>query len=228
MAGRIGVIIPAAGAGKRLGGVSKPLIEAGGKPIILRLLALFGRMENVTVICIAAPPSAVAGFRAIASAAQTAPPVEIVEGGSERPLSVKNAFLSIDSSLSDDDLVCVHDAARPLLNLEDLENVIAAGWKHGAALLGTRVKDTLKRVDEKGFCTGTIDRSEIFAAQTPQVMKAGLLRKAYAEVPDCSRLTDEIMLMESIGVNAFVVQTKHLNFKITTSEDLDLLKRLLS
>lgn len=227
MGKKIGVIIPAAGAGKRLGGVSKPLIEVGGKPVILRLLALFSRLESVTSICIAAPENSLDHFRSIVSSADHRPPIDIVEGGAERPLSVLNAFRSIQEGLSDDDLVCIHDAARPLLSKEDLECVIDAAWTHDAAFLAARVKDTLKLVDEKGFSISTIDRSGVFAAQTPQVIKTGLLREAYRKVKDFSRITDEIMLMEETGVKAFVVEPRHLNFKITTAEDLDLLKKLV-
>lgn len=229
MSKKIGVIIPAAGSGKRLGGVFKPFIDAHGKPIILRLLNLFAALPEISKICVAVPPDRIPEFREITeSTLGLSGLVEIEEGGVERPLSVKNAYTSLSRFLSDDDLVCIHDAARPLLSEEDLNSVIQAGWEHSVAFLAARVKDTLKVVDEKGFCTSTIDRSSLFAAQTPQVMKSGLLKKAYEKVADCSKLTDEIMLMEKIGVKAFVVEPRHLNFKITTSEDLDLLRKLIS
>lgn len=228
MTGKIGVIIPAAGAGKRLGGVSKPLIEVGGKPIILRLIDLFAGLKNVSKICVAAPQDSMRDFRTILKPNIECGLTSLIEGGTERPLSVKNAFGVLIGSLSDDDLICVHDAARPLLSAEDLDRVIDAAWKHGAAFLASRVKDTLKIVDEDGFCTSTVDRSKVFAAQTPQVIRAGLLKEAYARVPDCSALTDEIMLMEKIDVKAFVVEPRHLNFKVTTSQDLELLRKVIS
>ncbi len=228
MGKKIGVIIPAAGAGRRLGGVSKPLIEVGGNPVVLRLLNLFCRLKNVSKICLAAPVSNLAQFKSIAALPEYRSLIEIVEGGAERSLSVKTAFEAIQGSLFDDDLVCIHDAARPLLSTEDLDRVIDAAWNHRAAFLASRVKDTLKLVDDEGFCASTIDRSRIFAAQTPQVIRAGLLREAYGKTTDYSRITDEIMLLEELGVKAFVVEPLHLNFKITTSEDLDLLKRILS
>jgi 2-C-methyl-D-erythritol 4-phosphate cytidylyltransferase len=229
MSKRIGVIIPAAGTGKRLGGVFKPFIEAGGKPIILRLLDLFAALPDISALCVAVPPGRIPDFKHIVnSSAGLSTLVEIVEGGTERPLSVRNAYERLSVSLSDDDLICIHDAARPLLSEEDLNRVIEAGWEYGAAFLAAKIKDTLKLVDENGFCTTTIDRSAVFAAQTPQVMKLGLLKKAYNGVIDYSLVTDEIMLMEKIGVKAFVVEPRHLNFKITTSEDLDLLRKFTS
>ena len=228
MAKKIGVIIPAAGAGKRLGGISKPLIEIGGKPIILRLFTLFARLRNVTKICVAVPVAGIAHFKRAAELSGFGEFIEIVEGGVERSISVRNAYRVLGPLLSDDDLVCIHDAARPLLSEPDLARVIKAGWEHGAAFLASRVKDTLKLVDDEGFCATTIDRSRVFAAQTPQVMKSEFMRKAYEKVSDYVEVTDEIMLMEKIGVKAFVVEPRHLNLKLTTPVDLELIEKLIS
>lgn len=228
MKGKIGVIIPAAGAGRRLGGISKPLIEVGGKPILLRLLSLFARVPNVSRICIAAPPHSIKNFRQVVDRPEFRGLAAVVEGGAERPISVRNAFTELASHLSDGDLVCIHDAARPLLSEEDLSSVVASAWKNGAAFLASRVKDTLKVVDDDMYCVSTVDRSRVFAAQTPQVMRVEFLKEAYNKVPDCSAITDEIMLLEKIDVKALVVEPRHLNFKVTTSEDLDLLRRLIS
>ncbi len=224
----IGVIIPAAGSGKRLGGLSKPLIEIGGRPIILRLLELFAELGDVKRICIAVQPENTSDFKKIVESMELWGLMEIVEGGTERPASVKNAFEDLKKSISEDDLVCIHDAARPLLSKTDLGRVIDAGWKYGAAFLAAKVKDTLKVVDESNFCVSTIDRSKIFAAQTPQVMTSRLLSRAYDAVSDFSDVTDEIMLLERIGVKAFVVEPHNLNLKLTTAEDLELLKKLIS
>lgn len=228
MAGRIGVIIPAAGAGKRLGGISKPLLEIGGKPILLRLLDLFADIPEIARICVAAPADALSDFKRLADASEKAKLTDVIEGGQERPLSVRNAFDLLAPHLTGSDLVCIHDAARPLLAREDLRNVIEAAWKHGAAFLASKVKDTLKVVDGEGFCVSTVDRSNVFAAQTPQVMRSEHLKKAYGETVDCSTATDEIMLLERIGIKAFVVESRHLNFKVTTAEDLDLLRKVIS
>lgn len=227
MADAIAVIIPAAGSGKRLGGISKPLIDVGGRPIILRLLDLFSSFPGVGVICVAVPAGEMSTFRKIA-AASGAKKIMVVEGGAARAVSVKRAFDAVRDSLSDGDLVCVHDAARPLLHPSDLGRVIDACRKHDAALLAVRVKDTLKQVDGEGFCRGTIDRGSLYAAQTPQVIRKSLLSKAYDRARDLAGLTDEIMLLEGIGKHAFVVEPEHPNFKVTTPEDLDILRKLIS
>ncbi|MFZ1082481.1 MAG: 2-C-methyl-D-erythritol 4-phosphate cytidylyltransferase [Candidatus Kryptoniota bacterium] len=228
MGKKIGVVIPAAGVGTRLGGVSKPLIEIGGQTLIGRLLNLFGELKQVETICVAVSRTNIIQIRKIVESLKLQPVVQIIEGGIERPLSIKNAFDCLGHHLDEDDLICIHDAARPLLSKSDLEKVIDAGWQHDAAFLATKVKDTLKVVDDKNFCVSTIDRSRVYAAQTPQVMKAGLLSRAYKTVTNISDITDEIMLMEKIGVKAFVVEPHHLNLKLTTPEDLELIKKLIS
>ncbi len=228
MSAGIGVIIPAAGAGSRLGGLSKPFIEVGGEAIIYRLLRLFSEATGVKLICLAVQQRDMLIFERLAQSAELRSLVVVTQGGLERPLSVKNAFERIRNSLNKEDLVCIHDAARPLLSQEDLERVLSAASEHGSAFLATQVKDTLKVVDEDHFCQGTVDRSSMFAAQTPQVMRAQLLSRAYDETDNLAGITDEIMLLERIGVKAFVVEPLHINPKITTAEDLELVRRLTS
>jgi len=222
------VIIPAAGAGTRLGGISKPLIEIGGRPIIAKILGLFAETCDVKKICLAVHKDAVLTFREITKELGIDNLADIVEGGEKRAVSVRNAYEHLRKHVSEDDLVCIHDAARPLLAKSDLDSVIAAGWKHGAAFLAAKIKDTLKLVDGQNFCLSTIDRSNVYGAQTPQVMLSRFLSKAYESVDDFSGVTDEIILMERIGVKAFVVESRHLNPKLTTPEDLELIRSLIS
>ncbi len=228
MGSGVGVIIPAAGTGKRLGGISKPLLDLNGEPMIQRVLRLFAELKEIKSICLAVPKTGISDFKGIVESLQLQALVQIVEGGTERPVSVRNAYAQLRSSVDDEDLICIHDAARPILRESDLLRVIEAGWVHGAAFLAVKVNDTLKVVDEQNFCESTIDRSKIFAAQTPQVMKAIFLARAYDAVSDLSNVTDEIMLMERIGVRAFVVEPHYLNLKLTTAEDLELIKKIIS
>lgn len=222
------MIIPAAGAGTRLGGISKPLVKVGGRPLISILLRLFGEFSGVKKICLAIPKNAFRSFREIVQALEMEALIEIVEGGEERAISVRNAYEHLRKHITEEDLVCVHDAARPLLAKSDLDAVVAAGWEHGAAFLASRVKDTLKLVDSENFCQKTVDRSGLYAAQTPQVMLSKFLSKSYKTFDNLSVVTDEIMLMEKIGVKAFVVEPRHLNLKLTTLEDLELITKLIS
>jgi 2-C-methyl-D-erythritol 4-phosphate cytidylyltransferase len=224
----IGVIIPAAGAGNRLGGTAKPLVEIGGRPIITRILSLFSELRGVRRICLAVPEAMIVRYEEIVRSMGLGYLVETVPGGQQRADSVRNAYERLGNLIEEEDLVCIHDAARPLLVKSDLDMVIGAGRQYGAALLALRVKDTLKSVDDENFCVATVDRAGIFGAQTPQVMTSKFLAQAYAEVKDISNVTDEITLMEMIGVRTFVVEPRHLNLKLTTPEDLELIRKLIS
>ncbi len=224
----IGVIIPAAGAGNRLGSVSKPLVEIAGRPIIARILSLFRGLPGVKKICLAVPKATIHNFEEIVRLLELDELTAIVEGGEERAISVRNAFERLQEYITNDDLICIHDAARPLLAKPDLDSVIDAGWKYGAAFLAAKIKDTLKLVDDENFVRKTIDRSGVYGAQTPQVMLSKYLLRAYETMGDLSGVTDEILLMEKIGVKAFVVEPKQPNLKLTTPEDLEMIKKLIS
>lgn len=224
----IGVIIPAAGSGRRLGGIHKPLIEVDGKPIIFQLASLFASLPEVNVISIVCQLSDSEKIGKLIRDIPFGGKWEITEGGAERPYSVRNGFISIRKFLNDDDYICIHDAARPLLHLEDLKNVIDAGKRYGAAFLAIAVKDTLKRGDQEGFCVETIKRDDVFAAQTPQIFKVEFLNRAYDSVKDLTCITDEVMLMEFLGIKAKIVLARHPNFKITTEEDVELLRKITS
>ncbi len=228
MTGGIIVILPAAGSGSRLGGISKPLIEIGGRTILSRVLSLFAGLTKVKKICIAAPTPLLPAFQKVLMSSKPAVPVELVEGGSTRAYSVRNAFEYVKPILENDDLVCIHDAARPLLSKADLDSVIAAGFKHGAAFLAVKIKDTLKVVGDDHFCMKTVDRKGVYGAQTPQVMFSKYMAKAYDSTPELTGITDEIMLVERIGVRAYAVQPEHFNPKLTTPEDLEVIRKLIA
>jgi 4-diphosphocytidyl-2-methyl-D-erithritol synthase len=130
--------------------------------------------------------------------------------------------------LKDDDYICIHDAARPLLHIEDLKKVIEEADVYGGSFLAAPVKDTLKKSDGNGFSVETINRDDVFAAQTPQVFRVELMDKAYSKVNDLRNITDEVMLMESLGIRVKIVPARHPNFKITTEEDVELLRKITS
>ena len=224
----IGVIIPAAGSARRLGGISKPLIKIGSEPAIIRLVRLFAGLQSLKCICISTTIELAETLSELVESAGQSHLVRIVQGGDERPVSVRKGFEEIRDDLREEDLVCIHDAARPLLSNPDLNRVIDAADRYQVAFLATRVKDTLKRVDSEGYSEATVDRRELFAAQTPQVMTKVLLSKAYRNFSDLTDATDEIILMEKMGIKSKVVEAEHLNMKITTTEDLELLAKIIS
>ena len=164
---------------------------------------------------IAAPPGHLEEIRALAERG------EVVEGGSTRSESVRRAFQACGAG--GETLVCVHDAARPLVTAAEARAVLRAAEETGAAIAATPVADTLKRV-AGGKILGTLDRSALWAAATPQAFRAELLARALEPGGDA---TDEAALCEILGIPVAVVPVSRLCFKITAPEDLEIAEAIL-
>ena len=208
-------LIPAAGLGTRFHDAGpKALVRLAGKPFLLHALERLAASGRVDRAVVAVSPgheeafgAALAGFDAIS--------VTTTPGGETRRDSVVAAWRA--SGAADDDLLCVHDAARPLVDPIDVAAVVDAAAEHGAALAGSPVTDTVKRV-QGGVVVETVPRHDLFAAATPQVMRAGLLREAVAA--GLADATDDVELLERRGVLVRAVVTSRWNVKITYPEDL--------
>jgi 2-C-methyl-D-erythritol 4-phosphate cytidylyltransferase len=123
-------------------------------------------------------------------------------------------------------MVAIHDGARPLVRPEDIDTVVKVACEHGAAILGVRATDTVKRV-EGNFIIATLDRSRLFLAQTPQVFKRGQIRELHGKVGTMV-LTDDASLVESFGDKVRLVEPSSPNLKITTPHDLLMVEALLA
>jgi 2-C-methyl-D-erythritol 4-phosphate cytidylyltransferase len=149
--------------------------------------------------------------------------VEMCEGGAERSDSIAAALERVPP---DADLIAVHDAARPCITDRDIEAVLAAAERDGAAILASQVANTLKRADDRQRIAATVDRSGLWEALTPQAFRRELLLRAYAARGGRSA-TDDASLVEALGVPVTLVSGSHLNVKITTKEDLRLAEQIL-
>ena len=208
-------LIPAAGLGTRFHDAGpKALVRLAGRPFLLHALERLAASGRVDRAVVAVSPGHEAAFGA-ALAGFDAIPVTTTPGGETRRDSVVAAWRA--SGAADDDLLCVHDAARPLVDPGDVAAVVDAAAEHGAALAGSPVTDTVKRVRD-GVVVETVPRHDLLAAATPQVMRAGLLREAVgAGLADA---TDDVELLERRGVRVRAVITSRWNVKITYPEDL--------
>lgn len=208
-------LIPAAGFGARFHESGpKALVALAGRPLVghaIERLAASGRVDRVVV---AAPEEHQAAFWEALSGASR--PVRVVAGGVTRRDSVAKALAAADAA--DDDLVCVHDAARPLVDPAEVAAVVDAAAASGAAIAGYALIETIKRV-HGGRIGETVPRNELVAATTPQVFRAGLLRDAYAK-EGRRDVTDDAELVERVGTAVTVVLTSRWNLKITYPEDL--------
>jgi 2-C-methyl-D-erythritol 4-phosphate cytidylyltransferase len=142
--------------------------------------------------------------------------IDVVDGGAERSDSVANALARVKAT---NEFVAVHDAARPCLANEWIDAVFGAAEQTGAAILATPVVGTLKRVGSDRIIQETMERQNLWEAQTPQVFRRELLLKAYAQ-PGISNATDDAELVQRLGHPVSIVPGSPINLKITTREDL--------
>ena len=233
------VIIPAAGLGTRMAPVargesgkqkkarSKQFTELGGIPILIHTLRKFAAVDAVSEIWVALRDNEIAGFReCLEKKAKDVlkKKVELVVGGEHRQQSVESALSAV--AAAPDDIVLVHDAVRPFVTSEIIQEVIEAAQKYGAAIAGLPAVDTVKQVErtaEGALIKATIPRAAIVMAQTPQGFRYGVIKKAFEEASADGFLgTDEASLVERSGHDVAVVMGSPRNIKITAPADMEL------
>lgn len=226
------VVIPAAGESSRFGRqnkrfVSKLLLGLSGKPVLERSLAVFRSLPEVREIVVAAHPKLARVLRrdkAVEWAGKK--PVKIILGGRTRGESV---WLGLRRTSKKTSHVIIHDGARPLVRPEWVAGAISALNGADGVVLGRSVIPTMKRVKRDGEILETVNREELFEAETPQVFKKDVLLDAYKRLgPAAFGLSDDAALVELAGgtVKAFLHQGT--NLKITTPGDLELAERMIS
>lgn len=224
----IWAIVPAAGSGSRLGGaLRKQYRDLAGRPMIAHTLARLLAHPAVAgaVVALAADDAQWSRLRL-----EFAKPVRTCVGGDDRAASVRAALQVLANHVGDDDVVLVHDAARPCLHASDLDRLVAAAQADAAgALLAAPVRDTLKRADAHGGVAATVSRELLWRALTPQAFRRGILTAALARAADDGIVvTDEAMAVERLGLRPRLVEGREDNIKVTVAEDLALAAYILS
>ncbi|HUS90618.1 MAG TPA: 2-C-methyl-D-erythritol 4-phosphate cytidylyltransferase [Phycisphaerae bacterium] len=214
---KVSVIVPAGGAGTRFGGKQNKIFEriGGGQPVFIRTLEAFTSREDVCQVQLVVAEADLAETRTRFGGNLGFMGVQLVTGGPTRTDSVRNALAHVADEA---ELVCVHDAVRPCIAQPWIDAVFAEAARSGAAILACPVHGTLKRVSGGKVIDGTVDRAELWEAQTPQVFRKDLLQKAYAAAGGSA--TDDAALVEAIGQAVHVVMGDPRNVKITTPADL--------
>jgi 2-C-methyl-D-erythritol 4-phosphate cytidylyltransferase len=214
---KLAVVIPAGGVGTRFGGrLPKQFVKLGGVPILTETVGHFTRHPAVISIVVAAPEIHVERTRRALARITRKAPVTVVKGGGMRQDSV---WLALKATPRDADVIIVHDAVRPLITRALIDTVVSAA-ESGAAICAMPITETIKRVRHDVVET-TLDRSELWAVQTPQAFRAALLREAHEKARrDGVVGTDDAMLVERLGHPVRVVRGLAENVKITTPEDL--------
>ncbi len=219
------VILPAAGLGTRMAGPQpKQFLALDGVPILIHSLNAFAAVERVTTIYVAVRTTEIDRVEAQIAEFGFSDRVRVVAGGDTRQESVSHALAALPAQ--PDDIVLVHDAVRPLIDVATIDRTIDAVMQFGAAIVGMPAIDTIKQVERTAhgaLVTSTIPREYVVLAQTPQGFRYSLLQRAFAEAnADGFVGTDEASLVERAGIPVAVVHGSQVNLKITQPGDLEL------
>lgn len=226
-------ILLAGGVGSRMkADRPKQFLELEGKSVLEHSLALFMCMDEVfSVIIVVEEPFRKRISSTIESLSKSVSrggrcEVLFANPGKERQDSVRNGLSLVD--LSRTTLVCVHDAARPLVTKENVRAVLQDAREHGAAVLGVPSKATIKESADGSFVLRTIDRSRLWEIQTPQVIRPELLLRGFEKVHrENLTVTDDVSIVEQLGEPVKITMGEYTNIKITTPEDMDIAKSIL-
>jgi 2-C-methyl-D-erythritol 4-phosphate cytidylyltransferase len=202
----------------------KQFLALDGLPILIHSLRAFASVERVTAIYVAVRKPEIERVEAQVAEYGFGGRVQVVEGGDNRQQSVSNALNAL--AAEPDDIVLVHDAVRPLIDVATIDRTIDAVEEFGAAIVGLPAVDTIKQVERTAhgaLITSTIPREFVVLAQTPQGFRYGLLQRAFAEATADGFIgTDEASLVERAGNPVAVVHGSQVNLKITQAGDLEL------
>lgn len=218
---KVCAIVLAAGNGTRMAAeIKKQFIEINGKPLIYYSLFELSKSQLIGEIILVTSKEDIVAMQDIVKTFELHKVAKIVSGGETRQDSTYNGLKEVDSKY---EYVLIHDGARPLVNVNDVDNVINDAFEYGAATLGVMVKDTIKTVDKDMFSTKTLNRETLAAIQTPQVIKKSILTEGYKYAKD-KVFTDDTSIVENIGVKVKITLGSYSNIKITTPDDLIYLK----
>ena len=221
-------VIPAAGAGKRMGNeTSKQYLSLGAVPIVVRTLRVFAASPSIDGIILVVPAGDVEEVRgAIVEGFGIGKVEKIVAGGRQRQDSVK---AGIDALPGGTEVVVIHDGVRPLVTEGLIALCVDGARQFGAASLGVPLKDTVKSLRPDGWVEQTVDRSKLWLTQTPQAFRREIIQEAYRRAYRESFYgTDDASLVERMGVRVKMIPGEERNIKITTAEDLLIAEALLA
>ena len=210
------VIIVAAGSSSRMKGSNKQFLSVGGMPVIAKTLLKFEKSDSISRIILVSKKEDILKMQQVCKDYNISKVTDIAEGGNNRNESVLNGFKRLSN---DEEKVLIHDGARPFVTQKMISDTVAALKTSDAALVALKVTDTVKKTDGEQTVIGTLDRENLYLAQTPQ----GVDVKKYLEIckeADTSEFTDDASVMEYGGYKVTVVNGSRLNIKITTPEDV--------
>ena len=220
---QVGAVIVAAGASRRMAGIDKTWAICAGQVVLAQTIAVFEATPLIAHIALVVASDRVEDAHQLAEQMGWQKICAIVAGGARRRDSVLNGLQALPTT---DEIMVIHDGARPLVTGEIINAGVLAAQAMGAATAGVPVKDTIKRVDSNGLVIETPDRAALFAVQTPQVFRREVILAAHQAVDAALDVTDDAQMVETQGHAVRVFAGAYTNLKITTPEDLALVEAL--
>jgi len=218
------VVVVAAGTASRMQGIDKVLAPLGDVPVLVRTLNVFQRCTDVEEIVVVTREDLLVEISDLCKVYKLDKVSKIVVGGAERMLSVRAGLREVRREAQ---LIAIHDGARPFLSDEVLTQVLRQASESGAAAPAIPVNDTIKRA-ENGIVQETVDRSVLWAIQTPQVFQADLIRAAVEKAAqDNAQVTDDCSVVERLGMKVVLTEGDRQNIKVTTPFDMILGEAIL-
>lgn len=218
-------IIVAAGSSRRMG-FDKLFAPLAGKPVIAHSIAAFEQCKQVNEIVIVCREERTKDIEKVVKREKFTKVTKIVAGGAERHISVWNGLQAVNSKAA---FVAIHDGARPLVTSSLIKRCIDLAREKGAVSCSAPIPDTVKRASVEQEVTDSVERSGLWAMQTPQVFSSGLILQAYASLmAKNEQVTDEVSAVQKLGKKIALLRNDDWNLKITFPRDLEMAEHILA
>ncbi|TMW70002.1 2-C-methyl-D-erythritol 4-phosphate cytidylyltransferase [Alteribacter natronophilus] len=221
------VVIPAAGQGKRMqAGKNKQFLMLDNTPLVIHTLRVFDTDPACREIVLVVNDQETEAMQDLIATYKITKTIQVIPGGKERQDSVREGLKQIDGD--EGTMVLIHDGARPFVSRKRISELTAKAAESGAAVLGVPVKDTVKKAEE-GVVAETVDRTSLWAVQTPQAFQLPLILRAHEKAQaEGFAGTDDASLAEWQGEEVRIVEGDYSNIKLTTPEDMLFAEAIIS
>ena len=222
----VSAIIVAAGSSRRMG-FDKLFAQLAGKPVLWHSIKAFSETDDIHEIIIVTKEEHLEDVQTMVTKGKFAKVTKVLRGGDERHESVWIGLQQIDAKGSE--FVAIHDGARPLITPDIISRCLAKAREVGAAGVASPIPDTVKRATPEEMVKESVDRSGLWAMQTPQIFASGLIMQAYAAIMSKHEMvTDEISAVQRLGKRIALLRNDDWNFKITFPKDFALAEHVLA
>jgi 2-C-methyl-D-erythritol 4-phosphate cytidylyltransferase len=221
----VSALIVAAGSSRRMG-FDKLFAPLAGKPVLWHSIKAFNDTKDVDEILVVTREDQMDEVEKLVSETGLKKVTKVISGGPERHISVWNGLQAVDSEGSE--FIAIHDGARPLVTPKLIKACLDLARAHGAASCASQIPDTVKRASIEQMVTESVERTGLWAMQTPQVFSSGLILQAYAALmAKHEMVTDEVSAVQKMGKKIALLKNDDWNLKVTFPHDLELAEHVL-